>query len=195
VEPVLAIAAELEERDDRIAQRLAAVERRRHEVEELREAVAAAERELAALPQLRAAQERDEELALAALARAVAAVREAADDAARLTAERALREAERWVTDTEEARLHAVAAERNAHSDAALATGLARQLGGDGASLQAAADWASRERGALLVEHSTLARERDAVVREASELLGSVLGEPFAATSVAGLRERLQSAL
>ena len=76
-----------------------------------------------------------------------------------------------------------------------LATGLARELGGDGASLQAAAEWASRERGALLVEHSTLARERDAVVREASELLGSVLGEPFAATSVAGLRERLQSAL
>jgi hypothetical protein len=56
-------------------------------------------------------------------------------------------------------------------------------------------DLLSQRRGALLVEHSNLARERDAVVREASELLGSVLGDPFAATSVAGLRERLERAL
>jgi hypothetical protein len=56
-------------------------------------------------------------------------------------------------------------------------------------------EWASVARGALLVEHSGLARERDAVVREASELLGSVLGEPLAATSAAGLRGRLERAL
>jgi hypothetical protein len=53
----------------------------------------------------------------------------------------------------------------------------------------------SQARGALLVEHSGLAREREAVVREASELLGSVLGDPLAATSVAGLRNRLERAL
>jgi hypothetical protein len=54
--------------------------------------------------------------------------------------------------------------------------------------------WSSHTRGALLVEHSNLVRERENVVREASELLGSVLGDPFAATSVAGLRERLSRA-
>jgi hypothetical protein len=49
----------------------------------------------------------------------------------------------------------------------------------------------SARRGALLVEHSGLAREREAVVREASELLAAATGDPFAATSVAGLRARL----
>jgi hypothetical protein len=63
------------------------------------------------------------------------------------------------------------------------------------AALAALDEWASRERGALLLEHSGLVRERDAVVREASELLASVLGEPFASTSVAGLRGRLERGL
>ena len=49
--------------------------------------------------------------------------------------------------------------------------------------------------GRLLLEHSGLARERDAVVREASELLGSVLGEPLISTAVAGVRDKLERAL
>jgi hypothetical protein len=51
--------------------------------------------------------------------------------------------------------------------------------------------WASHRRGELIVEHSGLAREREAVVREASELLGSLTGDARASTSVQGLRDRL----
>jgi hypothetical protein len=70
---------------------------------------------------------------------------------------------------------------------------LAHTVGTSG--LAATLEELSQQRGALLVEHSSLVRERDAVVREASELLASVLGDPLASTSVAGLRERLQRAL
>jgi hypothetical protein len=56
-------------------------------------------------------------------------------------------------------------------------------------------DWASRARGELLVSHAALATERDKVVREATELLASVLGEPQTAIGVAGVRERLSQAL
>jgi hypothetical protein len=61
--------------------------------------------------------------------------------------------------------------------------------------LDGAHDWASRAWGALLLERSQLARERDAIVREASELVASVTGEPFASTAVAGVRDRLALAL
>jgi hypothetical protein len=61
--------------------------------------------------------------------------------------------------------------------------------------LDGALEWASRARGALLLQHSGLARERDEVVREATELLASVLGDPLTATGVAGVRERLARAL
>ena len=40
-------------------------------------------------------------------------------------------------------------------------------------------EWASRARGDLLVAHAGLATERDKVVREATELVASVLGEPL----------------
>ena len=54
--------------------------------------------------------------------------------------------------------------------------------------------WASRARGELLLERSALATERDTLVREASELLASVLGEALT-TGVAGVRDRLERAL
>ena len=63
------------------------------------------------------------------------------------------------------------------------------------ADLHGTLEWASRARGSLLLEHSGLAREREEVVREATELLASVLGEPLNATAVAGVRERLARAL
>jgi hypothetical protein len=63
------------------------------------------------------------------------------------------------------------------------------------AGLDAAHEWASQARGALILERSQLARERDALVREASELVGSVTGEPLASTAVAGIRHRLALAL
>ena len=49
--------------------------------------------------------------------------------------------------------------------------------------------------GAGSIARSALARRREEVVREASELLASVLGEPLIATAVAGVRERLARAL
>jgi hypothetical protein len=205
VEPILAIADELERRDADVAQRLAAVERRQHEVDELRAAVEATARKLDALPAHRDAQARDEAAALEARARAAAALREAdgAEPPVLEAARSALAAAESWVADARAQRGRLADEERLAVAGAAATARRAEELGaeprGGGpdphASLAAAAQWASRERGALLVAHSGLARERDAVVREASELLGSVLGEPMATTSVAGLRGRLQRAL
>jgi phenylpyruvate tautomerase PptA (4-oxalocrotonate tautomerase family) len=46
-----------------------------------------------------------------------------------------------------------------------------------------------------MLEHAALAREREEVVREATELLAGVLGEPVAAITVAGVGERLARAL
>ena len=45
-------------------------------------------------------------------------------------------------------------------------------------NLEGALEWASRARGALLLQRSALARERDEVVREATERLAHALGEP-----------------
>jgi hypothetical protein len=56
-------------------------------------------------------------------------------------------------------------------------------------------DWGARARGELLVVHAGLATERDKVVREATELVAGVLGEPLTAIGVAGVRERLERAL
>jgi hypothetical protein len=55
--------------------------------------------------------------------------------------------------------------------------------------------WGARARGALLVLHGSLAAERDAIVREANELGSALLGEPLGATSVTGVRERVERAL
>jgi colicin import membrane protein len=64
-----------------------------------------------------------------------------------------------------------------------------------GPGLDGVLDWAARARGGLLVARAGLATERDAVVREATELVASVSGEPLAATGVAGVRARLERAL
>jgi chromosome segregation ATPase len=61
--------------------------------------------------------------------------------------------------------------------------------------LEGAAEWGARARGALLVRHSRLADERDKVVREATELVASVVGDPLLVTGVAGVRDRLERAL
>jgi hypothetical protein len=182
VEPLLTIAAELEARDAHVAAQLAAVERRQAEVEEVRvhaSAAAATELWLAERVAVTERELHDAELAVPLLG-------EAPDDEAIAAHERAIREVERL-----REHLRAFAHERVSLSSRvellerrAEVTGLERVI-----------EWASHTRGALLVEHSNLARERENVVREASELLGSVLGDPLAATSVAGLRERLSSVL
>ena len=61
--------------------------------------------------------------------------------------------------------------------------------------LDGLADWGARAHAAVFVARSGLETERGRVVREASELAASVLGDPLAATSVAGIRERLEERL
>jgi hypothetical protein len=63
------------------------------------------------------------------------------------------------------------------------------------AGLGALLDWAERARGALLLEHAALVAEGETLAREASELLGSVTGEPLTSASAAGIRERLARAV
>jgi hypothetical protein len=203
MDSVLALADELERRDAEIARRLDAVEERQHEIDGLRGVAASVAHALELLPGQRAKQADDEAAAFEARARAVTELREAEQESDPLAVGRAritLDSAEHWVAETEAQRERLLAEELNARARAARTAERATELGVElpdvqtqtQAALAAVDEWASRERGALLVEHSGLARERDAVVREASELLASVLGEPLASTSVAGLRSRLE---
>jgi chromosome segregation ATPase len=212
VEPILVFAEELERRDADVARRLDAVEARQHAVEEVRQAIAEAAAQLQRLPALRKAQELDEAAAFEARTRAVTAVREAeehvsgARESDRPSAERRLDDArarlqavEREIEHVERRREALREDERGALEQVASAASLAASLGADadaagppGEVISLVAEWAARERGALILEHSNLVGERDVVVREASELLASTLGEPSALTSVAGLRARLE---
>ena len=71
--------------------------------------------------------------------------------------------------------------------------GVGGHLPGDG--LVGAAEWASLARGALLLEHSKLVGDREAIIREANELAAGLLGEPLISSAVAGLCDRLALAL
>jgi chromosome segregation ATPase len=215
VDSLLVFADELERRDADVAERLDDVERRQREVDEVRHAVAEAEAQLRRLPELRRTQERDEAAAFDARAQAVTAVREGEENAAhareseRASAERRLDDAraalqalEREIAHLEQSRKALHDEEQEALREVASAGERAVALGAE-LDVTAAADtvigavgeWAAHERGALLLEHSNLVRERDAVIREASELLASVLGDAMALTSVPGLRARLEQAL
>lgn len=182
---LLSLADDLEGRDTQVAAELARVEAEQSELDALRRRATATAELILWLAQavsenedaLRRAR-RNRDLAAAALAEA-----EAEDDGSLAAA------------DAECARLeeHRAAFARQ-HDDARTEAGLlARTVGAPG--LEATIAALSQRRGALLVERSNLARERESIVREASELLGSVLGDPLAATSVAGLRDRLARAL
>lgn len=187
VEPLLAIAAELEARDARVANELLRVEQSQADVEEIRTHAEAAAAFLAALPAAIAAHARDEERAEADRAVAQAALSEEA------VAEAAAKRLADADSRAQRAREHQIALEQEGIARRDQAARLCARVGLP--DLTATIAWASNRRGELLVEHSGLARERESVVREASELLGSVLGDPFAATSVAGLRERLAAVL
>lgn len=215
-DPLLAFAEELERRDARVAEQLAVVERLQAEVDELRTHAAAAQAFLEALPAAIEQHARDERAAEADEAAAAVALHDAEEQAARakreherLLAERAVQRAREAVGDAgrraERAREHQQAlgregaerrdeAERLERRASVLQPGL-RDVAPPGAGLDGLLAWTSQAHGALIVEHSGLMRERDAVVREASELLSSVLGDPLAATSVAGLRDRLARTL
>jgi hypothetical protein len=53
--------------------------------------------------------------------------------------------------------------------------------------------WATETRAALLVARSSLAARRDAVIRQANELGGLVLGEPLVAQTPAAIVRRVES--
>jgi hypothetical protein len=215
VESLLTFAEELERRDADVAQALTGVERLQAEVEELRAHGSAATAFLDALPVALAERAADERAANEARDQAEHAVRaaeqlveRAGKEDLRLEAERALQQArddvhaaEFWVVQAREthAELERDGAARRieAESLARRAVELAPRVRGvpvGSPNLDGALDWASHARGALLLQHSALARERDEVVREATELLASVLGDPLAATGAAGVRERLARA-
>jgi chromosome segregation ATPase len=189
MEPVLALAADLEARDARVAAELTAVEALQAELDEQRAHAARLADVLAWLPQAVSENEHALHQALRHRDEAAAAVRDAEDED-EPAAEAALAAAEADVARLEEHRRAFAQQSDEAHAEA---VALARDVGASG--LDDTLELLSQRRGALLVEHSNLARERDAVVREASELLGSVLGDPLTSTSVAGLRERLERAL
>jgi chromosome segregation ATPase len=216
VESLLQFAEELERRDADVAQALTGVEHLQAEVEELRTHASAAAAFLDALPALLAERASDVRDAVDARDRGEHAVREAEQvveraekEAQRLEAERVLQEArddlhaaEFWVAQEREAQaeLERAGAARRAEAEslAQRAVELAprvRNVPAGSPDLNGALEWASRARGALLLERSGLAREGEEVVREATELLASILGDPLTATAVAGVRERLARAL
>jgi chromosome segregation ATPase len=216
LETLLSFAEELERRDADAAQALLEVERLQREVEEMRVHGTAAVTFLASLPPALTELEMDGRAATAARLEADAAARDgeaalqrARKDDERLAAERSLQRAhdrvhsaERWATQIREerARLEDEGEARRAESmllaaRAAELAPLVRDVPPPSPGLEGALAWASRARGELLLERSALATERDTLVREASELLASVLGEPLTTTSVAGVRDRLERAL
>jgi hypothetical protein len=216
VESLLSFAEELERRDADVAHALMGVESLQAEVEELRAHAAAVAIFLDALPVALAERAADERSATDTRGEAANAVgtaeqlvERAGKDDQRLEAERALQQArddlhaaEFWVAQAREA--HAEL-ERDGKAHRAEAEGLVqralelaprvRDVAVGSANLDGALDWASRARGALLLQRSALARDRDEVVREATELLASVSGDPLTATGAAGVRERLARAL
>jgi len=215
-EPLLVFADELERRDADVASSLARVETLQREVEEIRSRGARVESFLAALPAARTERAADERAASAAVEEATAVLREAelaagqaGDEAARLAAARAVAEAEdrvraaeRWAAQARTAveRLEHEATSKADEADdvergAYALAGQVRYGPPPAPGLAGALEWAARVRGSLLLERSGLAREREEVVREATELVTSVLGEPAHAAAVAGVRSRLERAL
>lgn len=197
VHALLTFADELERRDVAVAAALARVESLQAEVEEIRVHAAAAAGFLASLPAALDAHARDEEEAEADRAAAQRRLAEASQEKDETARSLAVRRAEDAIADAgrraERAREHRAALGREGEAWREEGARLARRAGVAG--LDAVLPWASQRRGELVLEHSGLERERETVVREASELLASVLGDPLAATSVAGLRSRLERAL
>lgn len=64
-----------------------------------------------------------------------------------------------------------------------------------GAGLDGLVDWGARAHAGLFVVRTQLETEREGVLREATELGTSVLGEPLGGSSVALVRERIERVL
>jgi hypothetical protein len=222
VEPLLSIADDLERRDERAAEALLEVEALQVEVDELRAQAGAVAAFLRELPVVHAALEAEEHAAAEAREAAVETMRGAEDElarvqergseSARLEAARAAQHARDALEEAElraaraqkeRARLEQEAEERGAEAERLERRGgelavhprLEHDVAAPATGLHGLLDWAARARGELLVSHAALATERDKIVREATELVASVLGEPLVATGAAGVRERLERAL
>ncbi len=216
MESLLSFAEELERRDSDVAEGLKGVERLQADVEELRSHATEAAAFLDALPAALAERAADERDAIDARDHAEQAVRTAEQLVGRAEkvqerseAERALQQArgdlhaaEFWVAQAREAHAELERDGATRRAEAEQLTGRAgdlaatvRDVPAGSPSLDGAIEWASRARGALLLEHSKLVRERDEIVREATELLASVSGDPLTSVAVAGVRERLARAL
>ena len=216
MDPLLVIADDLERRDARAAEALRELDELRREVESLRTGVAATSGFLDGLPAALARRRADEQAAAAARGEALRALRDAEVDLERarkederLAAARALqqardgaRAADLWAREAQESReqfererdAHTADGERLACRAAELAERV-RRVAPPEPGLAGAADWVARARAELLLDQAALATEREKVVREANELAASVLGEPFAATGVSGIRDRIARAL
>jgi hypothetical protein len=222
VEPLLSIADDLERRDQRAAEELLEVERLQAEVDELRAHAGAVAAFLRELPVLQAALAQEERAAAEELEHArdamdvaeneLARVQERGSESARLEAARATQHA-RDALEAAELRVKRAAIERTRVEHEAAEGGaeaerferragelslhprLAHDVAPPATGLHGVLDWAARARGELLLAHAALATERDKIVREATELAASVLGEPLVSTGAAGLRERLERAM
>ena len=224
MEPLLRFVDELERRDEDAAAALRGIEELQREVEETRARGAAIAAFLASFPDalaVREAEERaaDESLAAAAeaLAEAEAELAEAEKrgrEDARLAAERtvqhardALRDAEHRVERAHAERGRLVLEEREQRGDgdrlvlgaqplaATLAANPRIATEPPGPGLDGVLEWTSRARGDLLLAHAGLDTERDKVVREATELVASAVGEPLPPNGVAGVREQLMRSI
>ena len=170
----------------------AAVEETRREAAEAEETAARAAAEL------RDAEAKGKDEHIAAARRFEVRARDATSTAARLAGEaraaaasleeRAARSEEEAASLAEDATDLAAALRRRPR--------LAVEAGSEpGAGLEGASEWAARARAALLVARSSLASERDAVIRQANELGTLVLGEPLGATAAAAVARRLEREL
>jgi hypothetical protein len=220
VEPLLQIVDELERRDGDAAAALHDVETLQQRVVETRARARDIAAFLEAFPDALAARETEEQAAEESRTAATSAVAEAEDtlararergrEDARLAAERALQHAQDALREAElrveraHAQLQQLVREEQEQRAAAdrlfveaqpLAQALAAnpRVGTEppAAGLDSVLEWAARARGDLLVAHAGLETERDKVVREATELAASALGEPLPGKGVAGVRERL----
>jgi chromosome segregation ATPase len=170
---------------------------------------------LARLPEERAASERELAAAQAARSDRRTELDEAQqanqdDQAARrriAEAERALRRSEDHIQQVERARSSLEAqAERAADTLGqlegkareatsflnALPAREARELASPSSGVDALLDWAPRARAAAFLARTNVDLQRDKLIREAEEAAASVLGESFAGSSLAVVRQRLE---
>jgi chromosome segregation ATPase len=222
VDALLAFAAELEKRDAALSERIDVLVELGHQVEEVRVRARAASEALERLPRDReqvlaslAEAERQLEAAEATYARALRDVERARGEDAEASACRHEAHAATDVRTMEDRRQRLVARrDELARAEQAVAQEIdtldacVKELAAEleaaprvaapdppNPGLEGLADWGARAHAAVFVARSGLETERGRVVREANELAASVLGDPTAAMSVAGIRERLEKRL